>query len=69
MPTYREIVEYVRRNHGRTVNTSWIAHVKELNGLKPRRAPNRIGDKRANPCPQDVQPLIEEAMQHFGMIP
>ena len=33
MPTYRDIQEDVKKLHGRTVKTCWIAHVKELNGL------------------------------------
>lgn len=69
MATYEEIQEYVKKRYGYTVKTCWIAHVKELNGLKPRVAPNRIsGDSRANPCPESRRPMIEEAMQHYGMI-
>ena len=69
MATYKQIQDYVRKRHGCTIKTCWIAHVKELNGLKLRTAPNRIsGDERKNPCPTDNRPLIEEAMRHYGMI-
>jgi hypothetical protein len=69
MATYKQIQDYVKKRHGCTVKTCWIAHVKELNGLELRTAPNRIsGDKRKNPCPASKRPLIEEAMRHYGMI-
>jgi len=69
MATYRQIQTYVKERYGCTVKTCWIAHVKELNGLKPRPAPNRISiGKRKHPCPDSKRPLIEEAMRHYGMI-
>ncbi|MBC8492748.1 MAG: hypothetical protein H8D43_03100 [Chloroflexi bacterium] len=69
MATYKQIQDYVKERHGCTVKTCWIAHVKELNGLKLHRAPNReAGDKRKNPCPPSKRLLIEEAMRHYGMI-
>jgi len=69
MATYKQIRQYVTENHHRGVETCWIAHVKELNGLRPRVAPNRIDrGTRANPCSNWARPLIEEAMRHFRMI-
>lgn len=69
MPTYKQIQIYVKARHGCTVKTCWIAHVKELNGLNPRTAPNRKnGDKRKNPCPPSKRPLIEEGIRHYGMM-
>lgn len=69
MSTYKEIQEDIRRRHGRTVKTCWIAHVKELNGLNPHPAPNRLSQiGRRNPCPEDIRPLIEDSMRRFGMI-
>ena len=69
MATYKQIQEDVRRRHGRTVKTCWIAHVKELNGLTLRQAPNRIAkSQRVVPCPESFRPLIEESMRHFGML-
>ena len=69
MASYAEIGEYVRRTDGRGVKPCWIAHVKELNGLNPRVAANRISPNvRQEPCPDWARPLIERAMRHFGMI-
>ncbi len=69
MVTYKKIQEYVRLKYDRTVKTCWIAHVKELNGLNPRKAHNRSSNiKRKVPCPENIRPLIEEAMRHFGAI-
>lgn len=69
MATYDQVQEYVRAHYGRTVKTCWIAHVKELNGLPVRTAPNRFSlESRENPCPDRFRPMIEEAMRHFGMI-
>lgn len=70
MATYREIQDWVKRRYGYTVKTCWIAHIKELNGLKPRVAPNRHAQgSRLVPCPARFRPMIEEAMRHFGMLP
>ncbi len=67
--TYKQIQEDIKRRDGRTVKTCWIAHVKELNGLKPRKAPNRISPaKREVPCPEEFRPLIEASMRRFGML-
>jgi hypothetical protein len=69
MATYKQIQDDVKKKHGRGVKTCWIAHVKEMHGLKPRLAPNRIfTGKRANPCPDRVIPLIEDSMRRLGMI-
>jgi hypothetical protein len=69
MSTYKEIQEYIRNTYGRTIKTCWIAHVKELNGLNPRKEPNRLlQTKRRNLCPDTIRPIIEGAMRHFGMI-
>jgi len=69
MATYKQIQNDVKKKHGRSVKTCWIAHVKELNGLRPRLAPNRISSrKRENPCPDWAKPLIEDSMRRLGMI-
>jgi hypothetical protein len=68
MATYKEIQSFVREKHGFSVKTCWIAHVKELNGLEVRKAPNRQGIDRMVPCPADKQNAIEEAFRQFGMI-
>ncbi len=70
MATYREIQQDIKKRHGRTVKTCWIAHVKELNGLRPRIAPNRLSNMRREvPCPPEVRPLIEASMRRLGLLP
>ena len=53
MATYKEIDNYVRKLFGRSVKPCWIAHVKELNGLHPRKSHNLLQQTRAplsTPC-------------------
>jgi hypothetical protein len=69
MATYEQIQTHIKRKYGFYVATCWIAHVKEICGLSPRRAPNRINPrKRDNPCPQSKISLIKQAFKHFGII-
>jgi hypothetical protein len=68
MATYRQIQDFVRQKYGFQPKTCWIADVKELAGLNPRKAPNRISDKRKNPCPKNRIAQIMEAFRYFGMI-
>jgi len=69
MATYMEIVKYVKKKYGFVANTTWIAQVKEINGLSPNKAHNRKNSgKRLDECPPDKIKFIEEAMRHFEMI-
>ena len=69
MATYKQIQGYVKETHGYTVKTCWIAHVKEICGLKPKKAWNRKApEKRANPCPTAKIEPIKQALRYFGMI-
>lgn len=69
MATYKEIQADVKKHSGRSVKTCWIAHVKELNGLKPRVAPNRKSTKKREvPCPPEIRPIIEHSMKKLGML-
>lgn len=69
MATYQNIVQYILKHHKKWVHTCWIAHVKEMNGLQPKRASNRFaGQKRQNPCPGWARPLIEDAFRHYDII-
>jgi hypothetical protein len=69
MATYRQIQDDIRKRHGRTVKTCWIAHVKDLNGLRLRVALNRSSsDRREEPCPTAMRPIIEASMRRFGML-
>ena len=70
MATYSKIQDWVKENYGFTPETCWIAHVKEMSGLKLRKAPNRINPMvRQCPCPQDKINSITSALKHFRMIP
>lgn len=69
MATYEEIQDYVLQTYHFKPKTCWIAHAKELYGLPLGTAPNRIGNARTNPCPQDKQVQIFAAFQHFNMRP
>lgn len=68
-PTYAEIAECVKRRHGFVPKTCWIAHVKELNGLPVRVAPNRQSRKtRMVPCPSEKRASIEDCFRRLGVI-
>jgi hypothetical protein len=66
--TYRDIQADIKSRFGRSVKTCWIAHVKELNGLHPMRAANRLAANRTHPCPEWARPLIEDSMVRSGLI-
>ena len=69
MGMYRKIQGYVREHYGYTPKSCWIAHAKELCGLRPKPAPNRRNlDSRVNPCPANKLEHIKAAFAHFGMI-
>ena len=71
MATYKKIQDWVGQKYGysaSTVKTSYIAHCKELAGMKLRHATNRQGDKRKILCPDRFQKLIFEAFRHFNML-
>ena len=68
MATYKALQADVKARTGRTVKTCWIAHVKELQGLSPKPAPNRQGSQRKHPCPCQFRPHIVESLCRFGML-
>ncbi|WP_175887269.1 hypothetical protein [Burkholderia contaminans] len=65
MATYKDIQIYVKQRHGVVVQTCWVAHVKQLNGLPLRRTRTA---ERVKPCPPQWRAPIEEAMRHFGWL-
>jgi hypothetical protein len=68
-PSYLEIIDCVKQRFGFVPKTCWIAHVKELNGLKPRIAHNRFDSKtRLVPCPENKRAAIEDCMRRLGLI-
>jgi hypothetical protein len=68
MATYKKIQNYVKQRYGYTPETCWIAHVKQMSGLRMRKAPNRMGTERVKPCPPEKVESIRAALRHFGMI-
>jgi hypothetical protein len=68
MATYKRIQNYVKIHYFWTPKTCWIADVMSSYGLTHRKAWNRKGEERANPCPPNKRAAIEEALRHFGMI-
>ena len=68
MATYKQIQEFVKREHGILPKTCWIADVKEQAGLPVKRAWNRQTDKRVEPCPKEKIVPILDAFRHYGMI-
>jgi hypothetical protein len=70
MATYKTIQDDIKKSHGRSVKPSWIAHVKELNGIPLKSSPGRnASTPRKHPCPDWAKPLIEEVMRQHGMLP
>ena len=65
---YEQIQSWVKKRYGWMPKTCWIAHCKELAGLPVRHAHNRVGDKRAVPCPANKQEAIFAAFRHFNML-
>ena len=38
MTSYKEIKEFVEKNHGRKIKSGWIAHAKEVYGIPVKKA-------------------------------
>lgn len=69
MATYEDIQKFVKVKYNISIKTCWIAHMKEVCGLKPRTSPNRIDiNKRKYPCPKDKQGIVLEAFKEFKWI-
>lgn len=67
--TYAEIAVWVSIHQGFVPKTCWIAHCKELAGLKPEVSRHRPDPSvRRVPCPKSKQPAIFAAFRHFGML-
>jgi len=66
--TYGKIRAWRYARHGFSPRTGWIAHVKELSGLRLRPTHNRRDPRRVDPCPPERRAAIEEALRHFGIL-
>jgi NADH:ubiquinone oxidoreductase subunit D len=68
MATYTQIKNYVKEHYGFKPKECWIAHVKEMSGIKIKPAWNRQGIERKEPCPPKKVEVIREALMYFRMI-
>ncbi len=69
MATYKDIQNKVKELYGFVPKTCWIAHVKEINGLNPRKSANRLQrNKRANPCPDSKTKFIRKVLKYYQLI-
>lgn len=69
MDTYKEIQKYVKSKYGYTIAPCWIAHAKELCGIKVPIAHNRIDKNvRTKPCPEDKFKYIKEALIYLKLL-
>ncbi|MBD2138772.1 hypothetical protein H6F32_14565 [Anabaena sp. FACHB-1237] len=66
MATYKQLQEYIKNKHQRIVKSCWIADAKEKLGLPVKPSYHRSqGQQRKYPCPDDILPIIREALEHF----
>ena len=66
--TYIQIQEFVKETAGFVPKKDWIAHVKELNGLRLRRTRHEPRPDRLEPCPTSKRKAIEDALRRFGVL-
>ena len=66
MTTYKALQAHVRVSHGRVMQSCWIAHRKEANGL-PVNSRRRKGE-RQKPCPPQWEAVIDDAMRELGWL-
>ncbi len=66
--TYAKAQAAYLKQHGRTVKTCWIAHIKRDHNATTRRASNRGSGKVKHPCPPEIYPKLEKILKELGMI-
>ena len=68
--TYNRIVEYIKKNYGFSVHTSYIAEVKRSLGLPMHKAPNAVTElKNPRKHPTEIQvEAIKDALHFYGLI-
>ena len=68
--TYKEIQEYVLKEHGMNVSSLYISQVKGKCGIIERENYNKSKSEDAKQplCPEDKEMAIKDALEHFGMI-
>jgi len=69
LATYKQIQDHIKEKYGYTAKTCWIAHMKEISGLKPKMSARRYShESRVHPCPESKQNDIRETFKYFNMI-
>ena len=58
MISYADVQADVRQHDGFLPKSCWVAHLKSRLGFKMRRASNRQGRTRVEPCPRTKMPAI-----------
>ena len=69
-PTYKQIQEYVLKNHGLKVSSLYIANLKDELGLDKQfsyEEAEMSAEKRPK-CPPEKREAILDAFRHFGLI-
>ena len=69
--TYEEIKDYIFDKYHVKISSLYIAQVKQKHGIIERDCYNNSKKEDLNQpqCPSEKVKLIEEALQHFKMIP
>ena len=68
--TYKEIQEYVLKEHGLKVSNLYISQVKRKCGIEVGENYNlpKSEDSKQPQCPEEKEKAIKDALEHFGMI-
>ena len=68
--TYKEIQEYVLKEHGLKVSNLYISQVKRKCGIEVGENYNlpKSEDSRQPQCPVEKEKAIKDALEHFGMV-
>lgn len=68
--TYKEIQEYVLKEHGLKVSNLYISQVKRKCGIEVGENYNlpKSEDSRQPQCPKEKEKAIKDALEYFGMI-
>ena len=68
--TYREIQEYVLKEHELKVSNLYISQVKRKCGIEVGENYNlsKSEDGRQPQCPVEKEKAIRDALEHFGMV-
>ena len=68
--TYKEIQEYVLKEHGLKVSNLYISQVKRKCGIEVGENYNlpKSEDSRQSQCPVEKEKAIKDALEHFGMV-